>query len=90
MVAIWKEQQQNWGYTISDIIQDGIDKLDAYHDRLEAVPAYTISMRMSFNRFYLCQLKELEYLVLNPSMKLQHIPPENHNEAKSLLRRTVC
>jgi hypothetical protein len=89
MVTIWKEQQQSWGNPISNIIQEGIDKLDEYHDRLEPVPAYTIAMCMSFNLSYLHCLMELEYLVLNPSMKLRHIPPENHHEAKSLLRRTV-
>ena len=27
--------------------------------------------------------------VLNPSMKLQHIPPESHDDAKKMLRATV-
>lgn len=49
MVTIWKEHQRSWGAPFSDIIQDGIDKLDAYHDRVQLVPAYTISMRKSFN-----------------------------------------
>lgn len=44
MVKIWRDQQNNWQEPFSDIIQDGINKLDAYHDCAMLVPAYTISM----------------------------------------------
>jgi len=48
MVAIWKDLQEVWGDPFSDIIQEGIDKLDTYHDRVELVPAYVISMSKLF------------------------------------------
>jgi len=44
MVTIWQGLQESWGEPFSSIIQDGIDKLNAYHHRIELVPAYTISM----------------------------------------------
>ncbi|KAF8151682.1 hypothetical protein B0H34DRAFT_664757, partial [Crassisporium funariophilum] len=47
MVSIWKELQETWGEPFSTIIQAGIDKLNAYHDRIDLVPAYTISMSKS-------------------------------------------
>lgn len=51
MVTIWKGLQESWGEPFSSIIQDGIDKLNAYHDRIGLVPAYTISMSRSFMFF---------------------------------------
>jgi hypothetical protein len=49
-------------------------------------------MRKFFNFIWwlCCLLMVSKYLVLNPSMKLQYIPAEKHDEAKALLRRTVC
>lgn len=44
MITIWTEQQENWGEPISSIIQDGIDKLTAYQDRISLNPAYTMAM----------------------------------------------
>jgi len=89
MVAIWKDLQDVWGEPFSDIIQEGIDKLDAYHKRVELVPAYTISMSKS-TLVHIHNISLLNVLVLNPSMKLKHIPADRHDEAKDLLRTTVC
>jgi len=44
MVSVWKEMQESMDEPYFDIIQAGIDKLDAYHNRAELVPAYMISM----------------------------------------------
>ena len=44
MVSVWKELQESMGEPYIDIIQVGINKLDAYHNQAEVVPAYTISM----------------------------------------------
>ena len=61
MVQIWKKQQENFDYVFFNIIQDGIDKLNAYHNRIELVPAYTISMCKLF-RFLLlvCFSRDIE------------------------------
>ncbi|KAF9537663.1 hypothetical protein CPC08DRAFT_651679, partial [Agrocybe pediades] len=44
MVSMWKSYQTDMGYPFDDAIQEGIDKLNAYHDRIRLVPAYTMSM----------------------------------------------
>jgi len=44
MVSVWKEMQESMDELYFDIIQAGIDKLDAYHNQAELVPAYMISM----------------------------------------------
>ncbi|KIJ98155.1 hypothetical protein K443DRAFT_133553 [Laccaria amethystina LaAM-08-1] len=44
MVSVWNELQESMDELYFDIIQAGIDKLDAYHNRAELVPAYMISM----------------------------------------------
>jgi len=90
MVTIWKDLQDVWGEPFSDIIQEGIDKLDAYHERVELVPAYVISMSMSFSPHTYITSHFMAFIVLNPLMKLKHIPAERHDEAKELLRTTVC
>ncbi|KDR68045.1 hypothetical protein GALMADRAFT_1354835, partial [Galerina marginata CBS 339.88] len=59
MVHIWKNQQKQFGYPFSDIIQEGIDKLDAYHSRIELVPAYVISMSESFFKFVVVCLSRM-------------------------------
>lgn len=89
MISIWKDLQQNLGGVYEDIIQEGIAKLDTYHDRIELVPAYTISMSKTFTLIFRCFQQLTLYLVLNPSMKLKYIPYEKHAEAKDLLCRTV-
>lgn len=60
MVTIWKGHQESWGEPFSSIIQDGLDKLNAYHDRIDLVPAYTISMSKSFI-FFLHQVRAWWY-----------------------------
>ena len=44
MVSVWKELQESMGEPYIDIIQAGINKLDAYHNWAEVIPAYAISM----------------------------------------------
>jgi len=44
MVSVWKEMQESMDEPYIDIIQADIDKLDAYHNQAELVPAYMISM----------------------------------------------
>lgn len=44
MVRIWQEQQRTFEEPFSTVIQKGIDKLDAYREIVQLVPAYTISM----------------------------------------------
>ena len=85
MVKIWRNLQASLGPLFSAIISEGIDKLNAYHHHTELVPAYTISMSMLHMLAIMISRLHFKYLVLNPSMKLQHIPVEKHGEAKSLL-----
>ncbi|PPQ99788.1 hypothetical protein CVT26_009165, partial [Gymnopilus dilepis] len=47
MVAMLNEKKELFGQPFAEIIDEGIKKLDAYHNRVAPVPAYTISMRMS-------------------------------------------
>jgi len=90
MVAIWKDLQEVWGNPFSDIIQEGIDKLDTYHNRVELVPAYVISMSKLFLSYMNITSHFMVFIVLNPLMKLKHIPAKRHDEAKELLCTTVC
>ena len=92
MVTIWKEQQECWGPTIADAIQEGIDKLTIYQNRLEHVPAYTIAMCKLCNILIIHSiiiLIDLYSQVLNPLMKLKYIPSDQHDNAIRLLRHTV-
>ena len=89
MVKIWRNLQASLGPPFSAIINEGIDKLNAYHHRTGLVPAYTISMSTLHMFAIMISRLHSKYLVLNPSMKLQHIPLKKHGEAKSLLRRVL-
>ncbi|KAJ7936280.1 hypothetical protein B0H13DRAFT_1589692, partial [Mycena leptocephala] len=44
MIKAWEKQQVTHPET-ADIVQQGIDKLESYRDRVEDVPAYILSMR---------------------------------------------
>ena len=68
-----------------DIINEGIEKLNAYHHCTELILAYTISMSMLPMLAIMISQLHSKYLVLNPSMKLQHIPLEKHGEANRVL-----
>jgi hypothetical protein len=43
MIKAWEKQQGKYPEAV-DIIQMGIDKLGAYRDRVEGVPAYIFAM----------------------------------------------
>jgi len=45
MKRVWKEHQVEHPET-SDIVQDGLDKLEDYRDRADHVPAYVLAMCM--------------------------------------------
>ncbi|KAJ7660136.1 ribonuclease H-like domain-containing protein [Mycena polygramma] len=43
MIKAWKKQQESFPET-AHIVQEGIDKLESYRDRVQDVPAYILSM----------------------------------------------
>jgi hypothetical protein len=45
MIQTWQVQQEKYP-ELYDVIQVGIDKLEAYHERAELVPAYVLAMGM--------------------------------------------
>ncbi|KJA23885.1 hypothetical protein HYPSUDRAFT_137215, partial [Hypholoma sublateritium FD-334 SS-4] len=64
MISIWKSQQDNWGEPISSIIQEGIDKLTTYQDRISLNPAYTVAMCKS------CIYSRTKYFLIRCGMVL--------------------
>ncbi|KAJ7148504.1 ribonuclease H-like domain-containing protein, partial [Mycena crocata] len=44
MIAAWQKQQERFPET-AHIVQQGIDKLESYRERVQDVPAYILSMR---------------------------------------------
>ena len=45
MTQVWEDQQQEYPET-TDIIQEGLDKLNIYMERAKTVPAYLLAMCM--------------------------------------------
>jgi hypothetical protein len=43
MKNVWMDHQVKHPES-ADIVQDGLDKLDDYHDRMDDVPAYVLAM----------------------------------------------
>jgi len=43
MTNTWKAHQEMHPETY-DIVQEGLDKLEAYHERVDLVPAYILAM----------------------------------------------
>lgn len=43
LIHVWEQQQADYPET-ADIIQQGLDKLGSYEERLEKVPAYALAM----------------------------------------------
>jgi hypothetical protein len=72
MVKIWRDLQASLGHPFSDIIDEGIDKLNAYHHRTELVPAYTISMCTSHNLAHIACCYDLMITLWLPSFKSIH------------------
>ena len=44
MIKAWERQQVSHPET-AHVVQEGIDKLESYRDRVQDVPAYILSMR---------------------------------------------
>ena len=76
MIKAWEKQQGKYPEAM-DIIQMGIDKLGAYRDRVEGVPAYIFAM--SEFLFPLLAHLFIEYPVINPAVKLSWFE-NNHPE----------
>ncbi|KAJ7871116.1 hypothetical protein B0H13DRAFT_1634514, partial [Mycena leptocephala] len=76
MIKAWEKQQGKYPEAV-DIIQMGIDKLGAYRDRVEGVPAYIFAM--SEFLFPLLAHLFIEYPVINPAVKLSWFE-NNHPE----------
>ncbi|KAJ7358519.1 hypothetical protein DFH08DRAFT_686901, partial [Mycena albidolilacea] len=53
MITAWEKQQVIYPET-AHIVQQGIDKLESYRERVQDVPAYILSMR-EFNISFLCR-----------------------------------
>jgi len=72
MVQKWIEKQEEDPETHA-IIQQGLNKLNVYHERVNLVPAYVVAMS-KFSQFEPLQYLYLQISnqVLSPSMKLQH------------------
>jgi hypothetical protein len=45
MIDVWKAHQDDNPET-SDIVQQGLDKLESYSNQTEVVPAYTLAMSL--------------------------------------------
>ena len=45
MTQVWKDQQQEYPET-TDIIQEGLDKLNIYMEHTKTVPVYLLAMCM--------------------------------------------
>lgn len=45
MSNIWKQQKEKLS-NMSDIIQEGLDKLEAYYELVDSVPAYVLAMSL--------------------------------------------
>jgi hypothetical protein len=72
MVKIWRDLQASLGHPFSDIIDEGIDKLNVYHHRTELVLEYTISMCMSHNLAHIACCYDLMIALWLPSFKSIH------------------
>jgi hypothetical protein len=53
MITAWEKQQVIYPET-AHIVQQGIDKLESYRERVQDVPAYILSTR-EFNISFLCR-----------------------------------
>ncbi|KAJ6545313.1 ribonuclease H-like domain-containing protein, partial [Mycena capillaripes] len=89
MISQWEKQQTQHPET-THIVQQGIDKLESYRERVEDVPAYILSMR-EFNHLIAAPLLT-RFPVINPAIKLswfERFRPEQVRSVKDLFLREV-
>ncbi|KAK7021530.1 hypothetical protein R3P38DRAFT_2780753 [Favolaschia claudopus] len=90
MISQWEKQQTRHPET-ADIVQQGINKLDDYRERVEDVPAYILSMRR-FSYFFFVLPLLIQFQVVNPAIKLnwfERYRPEKTQSVKNLFLREL-
>jgi hypothetical protein len=90
MISQWEKQQARHPET-AHIVQQAIDKLESYRERVEDVPAYILSMR-EFNHLVAAPLLT-QLPVINPAIKLswfERFRPGRVESVKDLFLREVC
>jgi len=91
MINKWNELKVYQPQT-APFINEGVDKLNCYSNRISSVPAYVLAMGMLITAFN-CQLKLTVRLLkaMNPAMKLNHFHnyPTEKEAARQLFLREV-
>ena len=92
----WEEHQEDHPDT-ANIVQQGLDKLADYQNRVDDVPAYVLAMGNFTSNFHFCAIglyrKHQIPSVVNPSIKLrwyENFRPHELASVKQLVLREVC
>ena len=92
----WEEHQEDHPDT-ANIVQQGLDKLADYQNRVDDVPAYVLAMGNFTLNFRFCTIglyqKHQIPLVVNPSIKLrwyENFRPHEFAGVKRLVLHEVC
>ena len=90
MSAKWEEYQYN-NPAMANIVQPGLDKLEAYKERADLVPAYVVAMSKWDLHSAIQTYKTLP--VINPTIKLDWYAekmPDRVEWAKNIFMEEVC